>query len=629
MVTRSTLVCPSRALPFSSFVLRYLPFTAPTTLLFLFDLTHRFPTFSNFTWYDTCLYGLSLLQGLLFWSSLLILASRWQGIARVTIALFGVFVATLSLGEQSYFFQLYGTYFNRDALFFGATFSDSVQRLLLTDLRGFLLAHRLPLLTAFIVAITAHWMPQPSTKVERTARWTLLPALLSMMFLPCSFRGIQASSPDRLYLHALGGLIEARTIRDDASKHTLLGARTPEYIPEIVARPARPRNLIFLLTESVRADAVCSRYDPECKKTPFSNKEIPGRIALPQLRSNDSVTTISVAVSLTGVAPDANHDEMHRAPTLWEYGRTAGYDTAYWTSQDLRSVHSDLFMREIGARLQLQGRDLDPGCSFDVGADDLLLAHRIEEELPKLHEPFVAVIQLANTHFPYRIDENDQPFQPAENTKDPAKNSWYFNYYQNAVYRQDKAVGAILRTIRNSTFSDKTILVFTSDHGEAFREHGQLAHTLSVYDEEIHVPGWIDAPENTLGSDERTLLEHNAKNLLWHIDLLPTFLDLLGVYDAPELQRFRRRMEGVSILRTMPIDRAIPLTNCAAAWGCPFRNWGMMRGPWKLEARAWDPDWHCWNVLNDPKEQNDLGSNACGDLAAQALRRFKEKPGGS
>ncbi len=40
---------------------------------------------------------------------------------------------------------------------------------------------------------------------------------------------------------------------------------------------------------------------------------------------------------------------------------------------------------------------------------------------------------------------------------------------------------------------DRAIIVFTSDHGEAFREHWQLGHTSALYEEEIHVQGWIDA----------------------------------------------------------------------------------------------------------------------------------------
>ena len=73
-------------------------------------------------------------------------------------------------------------------------------------------------------------------------------------------------------------------------------------------------------------------------------------------------------------------------------------------------------------------------------------------------------------------------------------------------------------------------------------------------------------------------------------------------------------------------ETAVPLTNCAAVWGCPFRNWGMLRGPMKLEARQWDPDWHCFDLRTDPREQHDLGAAACGDPAPTAAKLFGRKP---
>ncbi len=60
----------------------------------------------------------------------------------------------------------------------------------------------------------------------------------------------------------------------------------------------------------------------------------------------------------------------------------------------------------------------------------------------------------------------------------------------------------MIRFIRAQPFGARTIIVFTSDHGEAFREHGQFGHTGAVLDEEIHVPFWIDAPPGTLTDAE-------------------------------------------------------------------------------------------------------------------------------
>jgi arylsulfatase A-like enzyme len=176
----------------------------------------------------------------------------------------------------------------------------------------------------------------------------------------------------------------------------------------------------------------------------------------------------------------------------------------------------------------------------------------------------------------------------------------------------------MIRFVRSQPFGARTIIVFTSDHGEAFREHGQLGHTSSILEEEIHVPAWIDAPDGTLTDDARHAIESHRTSMLFHVDLTPTILDMLGLAKEPAFAKYYAPMVGRSLLR--PIERTEPLalTNCAGVWGCAFRNWGMMLGNKKLEAREWDMTWHCYDVIEDPHETHDLGSSACGDLAPRA-----------
>jgi hypothetical protein len=69
------------------------------------------------------------------------------------------------------------------------------------------------------------------------------------------------------------------------------------------------------------------------------------------------------------------------------------------------------------------------------------------------------------------------------------------------------------------------------------------------------------------------------------------------------------------------------LSNCSGIWGCVFRNWGLMRGFQKLSAREWDNRWHCHDVREDPREEHDLGPEACGDLPSLAQRVYGGLPG--
>jgi len=85
-------------------------------------------------------------------------------------------------------------------------------------------------------------------------------------------------------------------------------------------------------------------------------------------------------------------------------------------------------------------------------------------------------------------------------------------------------------------------------------------------------------------------------------------------------------MIGHSLLYGERTTAAVPLTNCSELWGCAFKNWGLMRGPFKLEAREWDFDWHCWNVADDPLEARDLGPVACAPLVNAARSLYGDLP---
>jgi arylsulfatase A-like enzyme len=173
----------------------------------------------------------------------------------------------------------------------------------------------------------------------------------------------------------------------------------------------------------------------------------------------------------------------------------------------------------------------------------------------------------------------------------------------------------------------RTVVVYTSDHAEAFREHGQMGHTFSIFDEEVKVPAWIDAPKGTLTSEEARHLADKAHEFTFHPDLTATLLDLMGVLDEPALHRFESRMWGVSLLRERVNERAIPMTNCAGVWSCAFENWGVMQRGMKLGARSWDEGWQCFDLARDPFEKHDLGVSACRHLMPVALGTFKRLPG--
>jgi len=395
-----------------------------------------------------------------------------------------------------------------------------------------------------------------------------------------------------------------------------LPVRQTPRVPTLSARPPKARNILLVLTESVRFDSVCVEYRSDCRLTPFTNRVAEARLPLLETRSVSSTTAISVGVIWSGLLPTQMTDAIRSAPTLFDFARAGGYDTAYWSSQSTMFTGSASFFAALPLSRRCGGSDLGE-VPDDAGADDTLVTERAKRELSKLREPWLSVVQYSNTHYPYRV-RGEEPFQPATEDKAGERTAHFKNHYQNAVYTQDRTIADLIAFLRATPAGARTVVIYTSDHGEAFREHGQLGHTTSVFEEEIHVPTWIDAPADVLGSAERAALAAARDALVWHVDFAPTILDLLGLWDAPGLAPMRKRMVGTSLLRPRRTSAILPLTNCTEIWGCAFRNWGVAKGRLKLESREFDADWHCWDLASDKHEQHDLGALACPDLKSAA-----------
>jgi glucan phosphoethanolaminetransferase (alkaline phosphatase superfamily) len=566
-------------------------------------------------------YAFAMLESALLWGILLFAASARRGLFRWVAAAAFVVLATCAVGGQIYFHRQYATYLNLDATLFGTSFAQSLFGQLRADGPNFLVSVLPPLVLAAVLVWIGRRVLRPPRNVRARAARAGAPVVVAAAFLvPCSYRAVQASTPDVIYFHAIGGLLQNMVgMRSDAQVRP--GLRTPPEMPVLVARPTRPRNVLFILTESVRADAHCSAFAEDCPNAPQVNEAVPARIPLRQLRSNSSTTAIELAVLWSGLQPVASREALHSWPLLFDYAHAAGIESAYWTSHHMMFANSRLYVQDLPTVKQCGATDLDPLADIDLGARDDLLTERIREEIGTLREPFFAVAHYGNTHVPYRVDPDHAPFQPALESKGPEDNEAYENHYKNAVHLQDRTIADLIRAVRDSDIGARTVIVFTSDHGESFREHGQLGHTGAILDEEIHVPGWVDAPEGTLDDTERAELEAIADEPVFHTDVTPTILDLLGLLDAPELDHWTSGLVGSSWLRPLPEAPLLHLTNCSGIWGCAFRNWGVMEGSRKLEGRQWDQAWHCYDVLADPEEKRDLGLEACSDLvrAAEAV----------
>jgi glucan phosphoethanolaminetransferase (alkaline phosphatase superfamily) len=597
------------------------------------DVLRRSDHLATFDRLHVYAYAATAVISLIFWAVLLYVAARGRGWLRQLGAGLFATLFTLSVGVQAAFFGFYDIYLSHDC----QIYARSLPALLI----GYLPLHQplvlLRLLGHCLVGLALLAVARVLVRPRPRLR-TFAPLLLPGVFygvgqVPASYRQWQSTTPDLIYMHGIISHVQVRRRVSEDAAELRVQRRDPAPLPPLVAQPRRQRNVLFILQESLRHDVSCNRYVPGADATtpplcatPASNRAAPKRFALEQLRASASTTAISISNLWSGVPAYSPYDEILSAPLLWEYADAAGYDSSYWTSQHVMFGSMRLYVQDLPARHRAYATHLDKHANFDAGALDAYLTDWAIDHWHELEEPFFAVVHYSNVHFPYVYDEAHAPFQPAAFTKAPEKQDEYLNYYRNVAYLSDLAVGRLIEHVRQSDSGARTVIVYTSDHGESFREHWQLGHTSAIYDEEIKVPGWIDAPPGTLAPEEEASLRAAEQQFVWHYDLGATVLDLVGVWDAPEIRPFRARMIGHPLTRPERTTGPVPLSNCSWVWECGFRNWGLMQGHMKIEARAWDGEFHCFDLLADPYELENLGEDACAPLPDIARATFGAMP---
>lgn len=174
--------------------------------------------------------------------------------------------------------------------------------------------------------------------------------------------------------------------------------------------------------------------------------------------------------------------------------------------------------------------------------------------------------------------------------------------YDGEIAFVDKQVGRVLAALAQHALDNSTVVIVTSDHGEAFGEHGMIRHGFEVWEELVRVPLLVHVP----GAAPKRI---SARRSL--IDVAPTVLEALSVaLPQSPLESY----QGTSLLRDVlaqaddaPEERPILVD--------------MPEGPHNRERRAfYDGDYKLitsagqvlglYDLARDPAEKKDLSDDA-------------------
>jgi arylsulfatase A-like enzyme len=95
--------------------------------------------------------------------------------------------------------------------------------------------------------------------------------------------------------------------------------------------------------------------------------------------------------------------------------------------------------------------------------------------------------------------------------------------YDGDIREMDDQIAELLDYLKKEGLDKRTLIIFTSDHGEEFGEHGKVGvHSHTVYDELLLVPLVFHLPEILPGG---AVFENQVQS----VDILPTVLDIAGI----------------------------------------------------------------------------------------------------
>ncbi len=311
-----------------------------------------------------------------------------------------------------------------------------------------------------------------------------------------------------------------------------------------------PLNIILISVDTLRADHL-SCYEYNKQTTPNIDKLAERGILFYNTISQSTVTLSSHASIFT-----SRYASQHKALrysriledselTLAEILKKRGYKTAGFVDNgEMAGVFNigqgfDTYDDEGGgiAKIYLK---VFKWLESNKRKKFFLFIHCYDCHWPYVYYySFAALRNLSRSDYDNFRARSDNLLEKKTTDDKSLLKSWKM-FYEVSIFYMDKQIGKLLRKIEHLGLAKKTLIIFTSDHGEEFMEHGYLFHGDTVYDEAIKVP--------LIFKSERLFMPGKIKNQVRSIDIAPTILEIVNI-PVPKI------MMGKSLLGLMHGDK--------------------------------------------------------------------------
>jgi len=372
--------------------------------------------------------------------------------------------------------------------------------------------------------------------------------------------------------------------------------------PELLRRllpVARPRNLLLLSLDTLRADRVGSYgYGPA--QTPQLDALARRGLRFAQATTVVPLTLPAHSSLFTGTFPAwhgvrdnggfyLDEEQTTLAERLKDSGfRTGGFvgafvlDRRWGIAQGFERFFDDFDLDKFKDNPSMDAIQR-PGSEVVDQALQWLSEDR--------ERPFFAWVHLYDPHTPYAAPE---PYR----SRFPATMS---GAYDAEIAATDAQLGRLLAALESDGRLRETLVVVTGDHGEMLGEHGEQTHGFFIYDAAVRIPLIMAGP----GLPARAIPDQ-----VRIVDVMPTALELLGVPQPSAVQ-------GVSLLPLARGER-LSLVAHSESWYPRYHyGWSELNsiqdGRFKY-IRA--PRAELYDLQDDPGEKTDLSSQDASRLGA-------------
>ena len=303
-------------------------------------------------------------------------------------------------------------------------------------------------------------------------------------------------------------------------------------------------NVILIVSDATRADHL-GVYGYNKNTSPNIDKFARDGVLFLDTRSQSTHTKLAVPAIIASVYPTQHgitnygHALSDSFTTMAEILKAEGYQTVgFVTNVHLQEVYG-----------------------FAQGFDDYWCNRYFEHDHPgnvtnaedvvddfvnwldtEQQEPFFAFLFFIDQHAPYTppvaFVEGDTSWRNAAGgwgdshigAFEGADRQGVIDLYDGEIRYFDSEFGRLMSELKKRELYDNSIIIYTSDHGEAFWEHGLVGHGTALYDEMLKVPLVVKWPKS--GDAIDYFKPGHAAEPTAHVDILPMLCERLGI-DAP------------------------------------------------------------------------------------------------